>query len=342
MCGSEAANISSEEYLELKRQLKSLNKPAVKSIETVYGDIFDCVDIYKQPALDHPLLKDHKIQMWPTSFPKGLESTQNRTASEMGMKVELPDGGCPEGTVPIRRTQMKDLLRMKSQSKLRNKSINDARTYHHWVAARTQDGGRYYGTRADMNVWNPRVDYEDQYSRGQFWIMSGEPGTYNTGVRMDGLCTSNKVIAPGSAVEPVSAYNGKQYHVTLQAFKDVVTHNWWVAVGGDDKNPVGYFPETLFNSLAERASAVLWGGEVFSPGRIKQPQMGSGHFPNEGYGKADFMKMVMTVDDQNKYIDARSNTYVYSDEPDCYNVGNPNQYGDKKSRRFLYFGGPGC
>jgi hypothetical protein len=26
------------------------------------GD-FDCVDIYKQPAFDHPLLKNHKIQV---------------------------------------------------------------------------------------------------------------------------------------------------------------------------------------------------------------------------------------------------------------------------------------
>jgi hypothetical protein len=29
------------------------------------GDVgeFDCVDIYKQPAFDHPLLKNHKIQV---------------------------------------------------------------------------------------------------------------------------------------------------------------------------------------------------------------------------------------------------------------------------------------
>lgn len=27
------------------------------------GDIIDCIDIYKQPAFDHPSLKDHKIQV---------------------------------------------------------------------------------------------------------------------------------------------------------------------------------------------------------------------------------------------------------------------------------------
>ncbi|KAI5382747.1 hypothetical protein KIW84_070242, partial [Lathyrus oleraceus] len=27
---------------------------------------FDCVDIYKQPSLQNPLLKNHKIQLYPT------------------------------------------------------------------------------------------------------------------------------------------------------------------------------------------------------------------------------------------------------------------------------------
>lgn len=31
--------------------------------QTEDGDVIDCVDIEKQPALDHPLLKGHKIQV---------------------------------------------------------------------------------------------------------------------------------------------------------------------------------------------------------------------------------------------------------------------------------------
>ena len=27
------------------------------------GSIIDCIDIYKQPAFDHPLLKNHKLQV---------------------------------------------------------------------------------------------------------------------------------------------------------------------------------------------------------------------------------------------------------------------------------------
>ncbi|TXG46639.1 hypothetical protein EZV62_027861 [Acer yangbiense] len=43
-------------------KLKLLNKPAVKSIKSEDGDIIDCVDINKQPAFDHPALRNHKIQ----------------------------------------------------------------------------------------------------------------------------------------------------------------------------------------------------------------------------------------------------------------------------------------
>ncbi|XP_039123920.1 uncharacterized protein LOC120260500 [Dioscorea cayenensis subsp. rotundata] len=50
-----------EELVEQK--LKILNKPAVKSIKSEDGDIIDCVNIYKQPAFDHPLLKNHKIKV---------------------------------------------------------------------------------------------------------------------------------------------------------------------------------------------------------------------------------------------------------------------------------------
>lgn len=32
------------------------------------GDIIDCVDIYKQPAFDHPALKNHTLQvLFPNS-----------------------------------------------------------------------------------------------------------------------------------------------------------------------------------------------------------------------------------------------------------------------------------
>ncbi|GAU31341.1 hypothetical protein TSUD_315510 [Trifolium subterraneum] len=58
----EARAYSSSLETEIEAKLKLLNKPAVKSIKSEDGDIIDCVDIYKQPAFDHPALKNHTIQ----------------------------------------------------------------------------------------------------------------------------------------------------------------------------------------------------------------------------------------------------------------------------------------
>lgn len=50
----------------------------------------------------------HYKQRKPT-FPKGLRSTSNGGSSAKESRVPFID--CPEGTVPIQRTLMKDLLR---------------------------------------------------------------------------------------------------------------------------------------------------------------------------------------------------------------------------------------
>ena len=36
---------------------------AIRTKEMEDGDVYDCIDVYKQPGLNHPLLKDHKIQV---------------------------------------------------------------------------------------------------------------------------------------------------------------------------------------------------------------------------------------------------------------------------------------
>ncbi|XP_022637381.1 uncharacterized protein LOC111241785 [Vigna radiata var. radiata] len=63
-----------KEEMELERQLKLINKPPLKTIHTKYGDTVDCIDINKQPAFDHPLLKNHKLQKKP-SIRKPIEKS---------------------------------------------------------------------------------------------------------------------------------------------------------------------------------------------------------------------------------------------------------------------------
>ncbi|CAN1144398.1 hypothetical protein LINPERHAP2_LOCUS14068 [Linum perenne] len=75
-------------------------KTIVSGTETI-----DCVDIYKQPAFNHPLLKNHTLQSKPSSYPAGLNS---RVSAKLTQKWHESEEFCPEGTVPILRKPAKN------------------------------------------------------------------------------------------------------------------------------------------------------------------------------------------------------------------------------------------
>ncbi|XP_047151089.1 uncharacterized protein LOC124823014 [Vigna umbellata] len=97
---------------ELERQLEIITKPAIKSIHMKNGQIVDCIDIYKQPSFDHPLLKGHKLQKKP-NFQNVTGEISQKTSRTRPM-FGLGKHECPTGTVPILRTTKDDLIREKS------------------------------------------------------------------------------------------------------------------------------------------------------------------------------------------------------------------------------------
>jgi hypothetical protein len=110
---------SSRQKFEVKKHLNRLNKPPVKTIQSPDGDIIDCIPISKQPAFDHPFLKDHKIQMRPSYHPEGLFDDNKVSAEPKGKETHIPQlwhryGKCTEGTIPMRRTREDDVLRASS------------------------------------------------------------------------------------------------------------------------------------------------------------------------------------------------------------------------------------
>ncbi|XP_027775139.1 uncharacterized protein LOC114078456, partial [Solanum pennellii] len=112
-------SLSMVEDLELERQLKLINKPAIKTIKGKYGEIYDCVDFYKQPAFDNPLLKNHGFhpEMKPTL--PNLQGDDTSSNVNSPFTIGLKDGGCPTGTVPIRRITKDDLIRQRFLSQIR-------------------------------------------------------------------------------------------------------------------------------------------------------------------------------------------------------------------------------
>ncbi|XP_042949733.1 uncharacterized protein LOC122281923 isoform X1 [Carya illinoinensis] len=121
--------LSKVEDLELDRRLKLINKPAIMSFQTEYGDIVDCVDIYKQLAFDHPLLKNHTIQMKPETIP--YEASRADVHSN-----DVPNNiSCPHGSVPIRSTK-EDLL---MENHLKSLGMN----YKNWYTSSIDIGGHH-------------------------------------------------------------------------------------------------------------------------------------------------------------------------------------------------------
>ncbi|XAR63369.1 hypothetical protein NMG60_11023281 [Bertholletia excelsa] len=374
--------------LEVHKHLKRLNKPPLKSIKSPDGDTIDCVHISHQTAFDHPFLKNHSIQMRPNYHPEGQfgERKMSNGGSSGGItQLWHLNGKCPEGTIPIRRTKKEDLLRASSLKRYGKKKrrafarlatssdpdlINQSGHQH---AIAYVQGERYYGAKATMNVWEPKIQQPNEFSLSQIWVLGGSfasdlnsieagwqvspdlygdnntrlftywtsdayqaTGCYN--LLCSGFIQINNKIALGASISPVSSFRGSQYDISILVWKDPKEGNWWMQFGND--YVLGYWPAFLFSYLGESASMIEWGGEVVNSGSDGQhttTQMGSGHFPEEGFAKASYFRNIQVVDGSNK-LRAPKDLGTFTEQPNCYDVqmGKSDDWGS-----YFYYGGPG-
>ncbi|CAK7353078.1 unnamed protein product [Dovyalis caffra] len=191
---------------EINRRLKLLNKSAVKTIKSEDGDIIDCVDIYKQPAFDHPALKNHTIQMQPSFIP-AVETSNGKLENSRPVVSQLwkRRGSCPKGTIPIRRIRRQDLLRANSLDEFgrkspehferTNKTANQDRIMHlnntngpilsptpenRSTAILLTYGFNFIGASGEINVWNPHVEKPPEFSTAQIWLKNGEVDSFES------------------------------------------------------------------------------------------------------------------------------------------------------------------
>ncbi|KAF8395993.1 hypothetical protein HHK36_017604 [Tetracentron sinense] len=379
----------SRQKLEVQKHLNRLNKPAVKSIKSPDGDIIDCVRISEQAAFDHPFLKNHTIQMRPNFHPEWLfdESKVSSKPKERSNSITQQwqlNGRCPEGTIPVRRTKRDDVLRassIKRYGKKKHRTIPRPRSADpdlinqsgHQHAIAYVEGGKYYGAKATINVWEPKIQQPNEFSLSQLWILGGSFGqdlnsieagwqvspdlygdnntrlfTYWTSdayqatgcynLLCSGFIQINGEIAMGASIFPVSGYRGSQYDVSILVWKDPNEGHWWMQFGND--YVLGYWPAFLFSYLGESASMIEWGGEVVNSepdGVHTSTQMGSGHFPEEGFSKASYFRNIQIVDDSNN-LKAPKGVGTFTEKSNCYDVqsGSNGDWG-----HYFYYGGPG-
>ncbi|KAF5758595.1 putative neprosin [Helianthus annuus] len=362
-----------QELKKLKRirsHLKKINKPPIKTIQSPDGDLIDCVLSHLQPAFDHPKLKGQKPLELPLERPKGHNSSDENIDT-----FQLWD--CPKGTVPIRRTTEDDVLRASSLKRFGRKVIRrvrrDTASGGHEHAVAFVNGDQYYGAKASINVWTPTVTDPYEFSLSQLWVISGSfgndlntveagwqvsPELYGDGyprfftywttdayqttgcynLLCSGFVQTNNRIAIGAAISPRSSYKGKQFDIAIMIWKDPKHGHWWLQFGSGLL--IGYWPSFLFSHLQRHASMIQFGGEIVnsrSRGYHTSTQMGSGHFADEGFGKASYFRNLKVVDWDNSLLPL-TNLHLLADHPNCYDIkaGKNKVWGD-----YIYYGGPG-
>ncbi|KAI3847431.1 hypothetical protein MKW98_032757 [Papaver atlanticum] len=338
-----------EQQLNIERQLNLLNKSPVKTMHTAWGDIYDCIEIHKQPALDHPLLKDHKIEMQEDSV----------STNSLNSFINQVDE-CPKGTVPIRRTTREDLIRANLLSN------SESNQYRAGVSYVTKLGETIYGASGVVNVWNPIVN-QDQFSSAEITLQSGsgeqmsvikygwtvDPQLYGDNVTRsfvywtaDGgkktgcyntLCPGFVQVHPKWVPEMpfshASKIDGTQVTFSAQITLDDAEGKWWLTIQRDIR--IGYWPKALFPAFAPGAASVFWGGRVKSGIDGMSPPMCSGQPINDAYpAKAGFINSLQYVDMDNQYVNPEKIESII-DCPEHYNA----KYFQGNSD--LHFGGSG-
>ncbi|KAL2330017.1 hypothetical protein Fmac_017598 [Flemingia macrophylla] len=291
---ADARNHTQQERIQRSEELENI----LVSTE----DEFDCVDIYKQSSLQHPLLKNHKIQLEP-SF-----------ARETNRKDSNPDNlkGCPPGKVPIYRYKMKDQMNFSSMESGIGKfpEYLEAFPRRHFATLDTipPHPTTYHGAAANINICAPSVK-KGQYSLAQIYAQSGPPGQLNT---------------------------------VQGGWGDITTGHWWLTVEDNKKSTnIGYWPKQLFTHLSNGASMMRYGGQVGAALGMPSPPMGTGKFAEAKYLNACFFSELQVVDSKFKFQVAQSDDMkIYSDTPKCFDLLYPGDEGPGFGQVFLY-GGPG-
>ncbi|KAI3958124.1 hypothetical protein MKW98_020766 [Papaver atlanticum] len=360
-------SISIEEDLEFERQLKILNKPPIKTIHSSWGDIYDCIDFYKQPAFDHPLLKNHKLQIKPN-----LEMKEGR--SESGTSIfRTQVESCPQETVPIRRTRKEDLIRAKYSS-LSIEPMAGAKNEYFAGIVYQHDGEAFHGATANISVWKPNMNL-DEYSMAEISLRSGWDRQYNrihvgwmvnplfyendTNVRQfiywtadngnqtgcyntlcPGFVQVDPRFTPDTPFDPISVYGGAVVEMQSHVYFDVSEKRWWYVIQGIK---VGYWPAEILPRLSDiGVERIYWGGHSKGNEDGRVPEMGSGQFPNEKFNQAAYFTQMQYNDASGTLLDLNYKRTI--DVIGCKKQYDMDYYGFMEEggrRHSLQYGGPG-
>jgi hypothetical protein len=376
---------AAERVEELRQYIadRQAKRVVIKRTRTRSGQELDWVPIESQTA-------DGIIAQPPQNTQSSPEEHPDRRTLRAVGELELPDAERgPPGTVPLLH---RNIDRIVSDVGLQNwlakpghgPRLPPARLFtlgapsgENVHASAFQQGVVVYGTEGLINVWRPWVEWSDEFSLGQLWLVAGSgPGTqtveaglqvrkdsygdwephifvffttnnyysygdYVGGYNQDveGWKQVSDTLFPGSGVTLLSQVGGPQYDMQFKVQLD--RGNWWVSVNGVW---MGYYQNGMFaiNGMRFQADQAGWGGEVFDAAAhvgSSSTDMGSGLFPWEGFGRAAYMRNLGVQVDQLGTIAPFTGTWR-CEKPSCYDITG-SLAGGGGWGSYFYYGGVG-
>ncbi|KAL0874157.1 hypothetical protein Bca101_023862 [Brassica carinata] len=351
---------SSSKYgdLEIEKKLRTINKPAVKIIKTIHGELYGCVDFFKQPAFDHPSMKNHTYhyKMRPVSHPKEKRKSETNNT---GFGHLWENGvGCPIGTVPIRRITKDDILGLNLlEDKYKPGGSYNTTTYgttdpyydqHHFAVGRTPNKGMIFnGATMELCVTAPKVK-PAQFSSArlhiqigddfiQIGIIAGGQQCYNNQCDV-GMISVRADVPMGTSMLPASVRGAKtSYFSSFGLIKDKANGNWWFEFG-KDADEIGFWPSERFRQSS--GTYVEWGGEVFTAS-LPGPQMGYGIFPFQDARYDAYVKRVAILDANFNFDNKVDYMESFSDDNGGYQVIDFVKSDFKDAGHIIFYGGSG-
>ncbi|XP_060210225.1 protein neprosin-like [Lycium barbarum] len=274
--------LSKLEELALEKQLKLLNKPSVKTIKTGWGDTYDCVDFYKQPAFDHPSLKNH-------NFHPGMKPTLTKISkfqvTQQLMYLRIHGQGMT--VVLLELFPSKELQKMILLGKDTNNNLKATGVYTRAIVQTRDDpNNKFAGAGMVASLWNPRVEgtqnsasrmkiqkgsdriqvdpmlYGDTETRLFIHFQAGKTHCFNT--ICSGFVLVNSDIAIDGVFHSVTRKGKTIWETALYIDRDLANGNWWLLIGKDQVQ-VGFWPQRIFTELDNFATSVEWGGVTYTP-----------------------------------------------------------------------------
>ncbi|KAJ0964287.1 hypothetical protein J5N97_029409 [Dioscorea zingiberensis] len=100
--------------------------------------------------------------------------------------------------------------------------------------------------------------------------------------------------------------------------------NWWLYYGTSGHytqlTAVGYWPSSSFTSLANHATHIDFAGVVYYIEGEEGPPMGSGHYADEGEGKAAQFSGIQLVDQDGNTYEYDGDVWTFDIIKPCYSV----------------------